>query len=124
MTVEKAWMDCSASELCEEALAEGGALECVEGQNVNANQDDSSMYACKTYKRVSKEWQYAKAKRKSPIPIVFFMAFLVGSFMTFSYTYFVRHSKANQASTKTALMEAELSAGGPSSPDSTYREAP
>ena len=110
-TVERAYLDCSVSDLCEEALTNNAALECVDGYNVNANQDDGDMNVCKTYKKVSKEWQYAKAKRKSPMPFLLGFLFLVSVFLALSYTYFHRHNKANQNSTKTALMEAEQQPG-------------
>ena len=115
MTVERAQLDCTYADICQDALG-GEALTCVDGYNVNGNVDDGELNVCKTYKKVSKEWQYAKAKKKSPLPIILFFLILLSIFFFLSYTYFVRHRRANQASTKTALMEADH-AGEPIKPD-------
>jgi hypothetical protein len=83
--------------------ADGGfmqnAYQCVDGRNVNsyvAEDDDDGveMDICKTYKKVSKEWSYAQAKKKSPWPIIISVLVLVNVFLFLSYTYYVRHVKA------------------------------
>jgi hypothetical protein len=91
--------------------ADGGfmqdAYQCVDGRNVNENvaeggdDGDGEMNICKTYKKVSKEWSYAQAKKKSPWAIIISVLVLVNVFLFLSYTYYVRHVKA-----------AELAAGG------------
>jgi hypothetical protein len=81
--------------------ADGGfmqdAYQCVDGRNVNENVDgddeEAEMQICKTYKKVSKEWSYAQAKKKSPWPIIILVLVLVNIFLFLSYTYYVRHVK-------------------------------
>jgi hypothetical protein len=82
--------------------ADGGfmqdAYQCVDGRNVNENVDEddgdeAEMQICKTYKKVSKEWSYAQAKKKSKWPIIILVLVLVNIFLFLSYTYYVRHIK-------------------------------
>ena len=89
--------------ICEEIF--DGATPCVDGRTANGEEDD--MGVCKAYKRMAKEWQYAKAKKKSKLPLVLFCMIVVGLFSFLSYSYYVRHKNANSASTKTALLETE-----------------
>lgn len=89
--IEKVCTDCDNSEICDEAL---NAYQCVDGYNKNENLDDSSMKVCKSYKQTMKEWKYAKAKGKSPLPVFLFGLIMVCSFGMLSYTYYVRHKKA------------------------------
>ena len=101
-TVESVCMSCQDG-VCEHILDD--ATQCADGRTANGGEDD--MGVCKAYKRLSKEWQYAKAKKKSPAPIIFFCLLLFSVFCFLSYSYYVRHKNANTASTKTALLEAE-----------------
>jgi hypothetical protein len=108
--MESVCMDCQDG-VCDEIT--DGAMSCVDGADANGQEDD--MKVCKTYKRVSKNWEYAKAKKKSPVPVVLFCMVFFSVFVFLSYSYFVRHKNANSASTKTALLETERDAGAPHS---------
>jgi len=104
-TMQSVCMNC-ADGVCEEMFND--ATSCVDGKTADGGQDN--MGVCKSYKRLSKEWQYAKAKKKSPLPVILLAFVLVGLLCFLSYSYYVRHKNANLASTKTALLEAESSA--------------
>lgn len=90
-TIEKVCTDCDNSDVCDEAL---NAYQCVNGYNKNENLDDSYMKVCRSYKQAMKEWKYAKAKGKSPLPGIIFGMSIVCLFVMLSYTYYVRHKKA------------------------------
>ena len=106
--------------VCEEIFDE--ATLCQDGRTVDGADDD--MGVCKAYKRMSKEWQYAKAKKKSHLPLILFIVFVVGLVSFLSYSYFVRHKNANLASTKTALLETEKDAAAPPTPAGEYTPSP
>lgn len=90
--VEKVCTDCGNSDVCDDAL---NSYECVNGYNKNENLDDSYMKVCRSYKQAMKEWQYAKAKGKSPLrDILLFGMTFACLFVLLSYTYYVRHKKA------------------------------
>jgi len=104
-TIQSVCMNC-ADGVCEEMFND--ATSCVDGKTADGSADNMGL--CKSYKRLSKEWQYAKAKKKSPLPVILLGLVLVGLLCFLSYSYYVRHKNANSASTKTALLEAENSA--------------
>ena len=111
--MESVCMNC-ADGVCEEMFND--ATSCVDGKVANGGEDD--MGVCKSYKRLTKEWQYASAKKKSKMPVFLLSMVLVCLFCFLSYSYYVRHKNANQYSTKTALLEAERDASSPK----TYQE--
>ena len=95
--------------ICEEILND--ATTCVDGRAADGGEDD--MGVCKTYKRMSKEWTFSSAKKKSPLPLIIFFMVLFGLLGFLSYSYYVRHKNANLASTKTALLETERDSSKP-----------
>ena len=117
-TMESVCMSCQDG-VCEEIFND--ATPCQDGRTANGEDDD--MGVCKAYKRMSKEWQYAKAKKKSKLPIILFCMIIVGVLSFLSYSYYVRHKNANLASTKTALLETEKDSTPTSGGDYTSANA-
>lgn len=109
-TMESVCMNCQDG-ICQEVFND--ATQCADGRTANGADDD--MGVCKAYKRMAKEWQYAKAKKKSKLPIVLFCLIVIGLLSFLSYSYYVRHKNANSASTKTALLETEKTNSAPTS---------
>lgn len=117
-TMESVCMSCQDG-VCDEIAND--ATPCLDGRTADGQDDD--MGVCKAYKRMSKEWQYAKAKKKSPLPIILFILILVSIFGFLAYSYYVRHKYANMGSTKTALLEAEKEASTPASSSGNNAQA-
>ena len=116
--MESVCMSCQDG-VCEEIFND--ATPCQDGRTANGEDDD--MGVCKAYKRMSKEWQYAKAKKKSPLPIIVLCLIIVSVICFLSYSYYVRHKNANSASTKTALLETENDAAA-ATPGGDYTQSP
>jgi hypothetical protein len=107
--------------VCDELF--NGATSCVDGKTANGEADNSGV--CKTYKRMSKEWQYAKAKKNYHLPFLFLCMTLIGLTFFLSYSYYIRHKNANSSSTKTALLETENDTSAMSAPpQSAYTQSP
>lgn len=119
-TMESVCINCKDG-VCDELF--NGAMSCQDGKTANGENDN--MGVCKAYKRMSKEWQYSKGKKKSPLPLLIFVMLVFGTGGFLSYTYYVRHKNANSSSTKTALLETEKDAAPPTAPQgNNYTQSP
>lgn len=96
-TIEGMCVDCSNG-YCDDLY--GDAYHCYNGYDQAGNGDDD-MPVCKTFKKATKEWTYATAKSKNkfvPILITVLVFGALGSVFAFlSFTYYIRHKRAEEA---------------------------
>jgi len=98
-TVQGLCMNCDSG-LCTGIVEDEDAVTCVDGSAANGENDD--MKVCKTYKRFSKEWEYAKKRGKSKMPMIVTALIILLTFLFLAYSYFIRHR--SYPASKTALL--------------------
>jgi len=94
-TIETMCVDCSYGD-CDDLYE--NTYHCYNGVDQQGGDDD--MPVCKTFKKASKEWTYAKAKGKNKFVPVLITVLVLGAlgcvFSFLSYTYYVRHKRASE----------------------------
>jgi cbb3-type cytochrome oxidase subunit 3 len=99
--------DCANDDTCKDLVDE--SVQCADGYSVDydAGDDDGidDNRLCKLFKQASKERQYAKRKRELTImPFVFLLLLIGGFYVSGTYTYFVRHKRAEASA---AMLETD-----------------